>query len=148
MSLASAIESETALYLYSRGLYELKSGNPQTAIDSLEQALAIFEQLNIQISINRCLIALTQAEIQLASESGTEDSSGPWMVRLESHARKKDYPGIQMHAALMRAEFLAKQGRKEEAQEVLQDALDILDSPSVKTLRKKIKKMIDELCVA
>jgi predicted RNA polymerase sigma factor len=70
------------------------------------------------------------------------------MVRLESHARKKDYPGIQMHAALMRAEFLAKQGRKEEAQEVLQDALDILDSPSVKTLRKKIKKMIDELCVA
>jgi tetratricopeptide (TPR) repeat protein len=148
LSLASAIESETALYLYSRGLYELKSGNPQTAIDSLEQALAIFEQINIQISINRCLIALTQAEIQLASESGTEDSSGPWMVRLESHARKKDYPGIQMHAALMRAEFLAKQGRKEEAQEVLQDALDILDSPSVKTLRKKIKKMIDELCVA
>lgn len=148
LSLESAYEYDQADYLYGRGLYELKSGNPQTAIESLEQALTIYEQLNIQIGINRCLIALTQAEIQLAGESGSEDSSGSWMVRLESHARKKDYPGIQMHAALLRAEFLVKQGRKAEAQEVLQDALDILDSPTVKTLRTKIQKMLDDLIIA
>jgi tetratricopeptide (TPR) repeat protein len=148
LSLESAVEDDQATFLYGRGLYELKSGDPQTAIDTLEQALAINEQLNIQTAINRCLIALTQAEIQLASRSGKEDSSGPWMVRLESHARKKDYPGIQMHAALLRAEFLVKQGRKEEAQKVLQDALNILDSPTVKTLRKKIKEKIDDLVVA
>ena len=70
------------------------------------------------------------------------------MVRLESHARKKDYPGIQMHAALLRAEFLAKQDRKNEAREVLQDALEILDSPMVKTLRIKIQKMLDDLVIA
>ncbi len=148
LSLESANERDQADYLYGRGFHELKSGNPQTAIDSLEQALSIYEQLNQQVDINPCLIALTKAEIQHSSESGTEDSSGPWMVRLESHARKKDYPGIRMHAALLRAEFYVKQGRKEEAQEVLRNALSILDSPSVKTLRKRIKEMLDALCVA
>ena len=148
LSLESAAEEDQALLLYGRGFYELKSGNPQAAIDSLEQALSINEQLNTQIAINRCLIALTQAEIQLASESGTQDCSGPWMVRLETHARKKDYPGIQMQAALLRAEFLMKQGRKVEAQQVLRDALDILDSPTVKTLRTKIEKMLDDLIIA
>jgi tetratricopeptide (TPR) repeat protein len=148
LSLESATEDDQALFLHGRGLYELKSGNHQAAIDSLEQALLIFEQLNKQIGINRCLIALTQAEMQLASKSKTEDTSGPWMVRLESHARKKDYPGIQMHAALLRAEFFAKQGRKEEAQEVLQEALTILDSPTVSTLRTRIQKMLDDLIIA
>ncbi len=147
LSLASAIEEDAADYQYSRGLHELKSGNPQVAIDSLEQALIIYEQLNIQIAINRCLIAMTQAEIQLADESSKDDSSGPWMVRLESHARKRNYPGIQMHAALLRADFLVKQCRKPEAREVLQDALDILDSPTVKTLRTRIQKMLDDLIV-
>ena len=148
LSLQSAAEEDQVCLLYGRGLYELKSKNPQAAIDNLEKALSISEQLNTQITVNRCLIALTQAEIQLASKSGTDDCSGPWMVRLESHARKKEYPGIQMHAAILRAEFLMKQGRKIEAQQVLQDALDILDSPTVKTLRTKIKKMLDDLIIA
>ncbi|MFW9961874.1 MAG: hypothetical protein ACFFDV_12715 [Candidatus Thorarchaeota archaeon] len=148
LSLTSANEPDQAQFLYGRGLYELKSGNPRAAIESLEQALSINEQLNSQIGINRCLIALTEAEIQIAGESGEEDTSGPWMVRLESHARKKDYPGIQMHAALLRAEFLVKQGRKEKAHEVLQDALDILDSSTVKTLRTRIQKMLDDLIIA
>lgn len=147
LSLESAYENDQATYLHIRGFHELKSGNPQAAINILEQALLIFEFLNIQAGINQILIALTQAEIQLASEFGADDSSGPWMVRLESHARKRDYPGIQMHAALFRAEFYVKRDRMKEAQEVLQDALNILDSPSVKSLRKKIKDFIEELYV-
>jgi tetratricopeptide (TPR) repeat protein len=147
LSLESATEDDQADFLYGRGLFELRSGSAQTAIESLEKALSIIEQLNIQIAINRCLIALTKAEIQLASKSGTDDSSGPWMVKLESHARKKDYPGIQMHAGLLRAQFLMKQNRAAEAREALQDALAILDSPSVATMRTKIKNMLDEIII-
>ncbi|MHA3962108.1 MAG: tetratricopeptide repeat protein [Candidatus Thorarchaeota archaeon SMTZ1-45] len=148
LSLESAADFDQALFLEGRGIHELKSGDPQAAIASLEQALAVVEPLNLHIGINRCLVALTQVEIQLADESSKDDSSGPWMVRLESHAQKRDYPGIQMQAALLRAEFLVKQGRKSEAREVLQDALEILDSPTVKTLRTRIQNMLGDLIVA
>ena len=53
-----------------------------------------------------------------------------------------------MHAALLRAEFFTKQGRMDEAKDVLQDALAILDSPTVKTLRNKIEKKIGEIAVS
>jgi tetratricopeptide (TPR) repeat protein len=147
-SLQTASDNNHLLYLYSRGLYEFTSGMSSDALQTLNEALSLAEILNIQIMINRLLIALTQTEIQLADEAGDEDSSGPWMVRLESHARKKDYPGIQMHAALLRAQFFVKQRRNEEAKEVLCNALEILDSPTVKTLRTKIQKMLDALVIA
>lgn len=148
MSLESATEIHRWNYLYNRGLLELKSGEPHSALETIEQGILTIEPLNFQIAINRALIALTKAEIQLADESDDVDSSGPWMVRLESHARKKNYPGIQMHAALLRAEFFTKKKRKEDAKEVLRNALEILDSPTVKTLRSKIRKMLDDLVVA
>ena len=116
--------------------------------EEVSSEVAYIGALKIQIQINRILIALTQSEIQLTDESTDDDTSGPWMVKLESHVRRKDYPGIRMHAALLRAQFLAKQGRNEEAKEVLYNALEILDSPTVKTLRSKIQKMLDDLIIA
>ena len=148
MSLKSGTELEMAHYLHIRGLFELASELPSEAMKTLEEALSVIEPLNIQVLINRILIALTKAEIESVFESSSEDSSGPWMLRLESHARKKAYLGIQMQAALLRAEFYAKRGRNDEAKEVLQNALTILDSPTVKTIRNKIKKMLDDLVVA
>ena len=148
LSIESASEIDQARYMLMRSIHDISAGNPQDAITSLEQALSIHESLNIQAAINTDLIALTEAEIQMVEDSSFEDSSGPWMVRLESHARKMGYPGIQMQAALLRAQFFVKQGRKDEARNVLQEALEILDSPTVKTLRGRIKMMLDDLRVA
>jgi hypothetical protein len=50
-----------------------------------------------------------------------------------------------MEAALLRAEYYIKTKRTDQAREVLQEALTILDSPTVKTLRSKIEKMITNL---
>jgi tetratricopeptide (TPR) repeat protein len=147
LSLESASEFDQAQYLHARGLHELKSGNTQAGIDSLVQSLSIVELLNNQMYTNRILISLSKAEIQLVGDIESEDASHQWITRLEHHARKKEYPGILMHAALLRAKLFAKQGRIEEAQEVLKEALTILDSPSVKSLRVEIKNMLDGLIV-
>jgi tetratricopeptide (TPR) repeat protein len=148
LSIESASEMDQARYLLMRGIHNIKDGAPQDAIMNIEQALSIHESLNSQAAINMDLLALTEIEIQLVEESSSEDSSGPWMVRLESHARKKGYPGIQMQAALLRAEFFVKHGRKDEARTVLQEALEILDSPTVKTLRGRINTMLEDLLAA
>jgi hypothetical protein len=73
------------------------------------------------------------------------ESSGPWMTRLEAHAREKNYPGIKMQHALLKAEYQEMIGEAEAAQLTLQDALTFTDSPGVKTLRTRIVKRLRDL---
>jgi hypothetical protein len=80
-----------------------------------------------------------------SKSKGEIESSGQWMTRLEVHSREKNFPGIKMQHALLKAEYQTQIGETEAAQLTLQDALTFTDSPGVKTLRKRILKKIDEL---
>jgi hypothetical protein len=67
------------------------------------------------------------------------------MNRLDSHAKKKNYHGIRMQHALLKAEYQDQIGATKSAQLTLQDALTFTDSLGVKTLRERILKKLDEL---
>jgi tetratricopeptide (TPR) repeat protein len=140
-------DPDLAMYNHILGIYELAKGDTEAALTTLAQALVEFERLNLQLSINRCLISLAKAEIEsfqesLASLITTSDS---WMSRLEKHAREKDYPGIKIQHALLKAECQAMIEEKEAAILTLKDALTYSDSPGVKTLRKRINERLEEL---
>ncbi|MGD9395700.1 MAG: hypothetical protein PVJ05_04665 [Candidatus Thorarchaeota archaeon] len=135
-------------YNFVSGLLELSLGNleegMQYIVDSLDEA----ERLKYQVYVNSALITLTKAEILMTKRSkgqGDLESSGPWMTRLGIHSREKDYPGIKMQHALLKAEYQTHIGETEAALMTLRDALTFTDSLGVKTLRERILKRLDEL---
>ncbi|MFW9910796.1 MAG: hypothetical protein ACFFEF_19750, partial [Candidatus Thorarchaeota archaeon] len=130
---------------YVNGLLELAEGRTLDGIESLEEALEIFDRIKMDIHAVPCLIALARAEVEKYDISGDLDTSGPWMTKLEQRARERDYPGILMEHALLKAEFQIKQGASEAARKTLTDALDIYDSPSIRTLRKRIEERFQSL---
>ncbi|MFW9968086.1 MAG: tetratricopeptide repeat protein [Candidatus Thorarchaeota archaeon] len=130
------------------GLYEMAVGETANGMQMIEKAVEIGRRLSIQTYVNRCLIDLTKAEIELY-EIDTDDldprDSGPWMRELEKEASDKQLTGILIQHALLKAEFRLKLKQTEAARETLEAALDISDQPSVKTLRGRILKQLDNL---
>ncbi|MHA2003465.1 MAG: tetratricopeptide repeat protein [Candidatus Thorarchaeota archaeon] len=141
-------EDRLGLYYYISGLLELSRGELHSAIETLKEAEEVFERTKWPSRHNRTLLALARAELAIAAESSeiTEGfATGPWMKKLENRARERDYPGIAMDAAILKADFHSRQGRYLDARQILEDALDISDSPGVRTLSAKISERIKEL---
>jgi tetratricopeptide (TPR) repeat protein len=148
MSFRSGHETVLGQYYYVLGLNELATGEPETALQTLVQALDIYERQNILLYVVYCLLALTEAELAIAkknSSAADADSSGPWMSRLRKLAADHDLPGIMIYHNLIKSEFQLLQGRADSARECLQDALAVPDSPGMKTLRKKVLSKIQML---
>ncbi len=148
MSLKSGQESVLGQYYYVLGLYEMRAGDPKTAIQTLQQALDIYQRLNILLYVIYCLLALTEAELTIVKSSDSvmnAFSSDSWMSKLWKLAVDYDLPGIMMCHELMRSELLLKQEKTNSAREILENALSISNSPGVRTLREKILSKIQML---
>ena len=124
------------------------SGEPARAIETLRGALEICERTKTQEYTNRTLLALVRAEVELFKLVGgdeTSDTSGQWMTYLEDIARSKNLPGILIQHSLLKADFHLAQERVDEARNTLIQALDIYNSPGVKSLQKQILEKIKEI---
>ena len=140
-------EFELGLYYHGAGVIERTKTNYQAALDFFEKAKEIFDRLTVGYH-NIILLDLAQTEILNSSQSIDSKQSviqGKWLLRLEKHAIDRNLPGLRMQAAMLKAEFYAKHKLFRDARAILVDALDITDSPGVKTLRKMIKSRILEL---
>ncbi len=138
-------EDHLGLYKYVSGLLDCAEGRILEGISNLEEAFNIFDQNSNEVLAVPCLVDLARAEVTKYDVGGDLDTSGSWLLRLEQRARERDYPGILMEHALLKAEFQMKQGVPEVAKKTLTDALNIYDSPSVKTLRTMIEERIQSL---
>ena len=141
-------DQEQYNYQFVTGLFELATNNLEAGFQSLAEALKEAERLSYQASVNNILLELTKAEVRNFNKlkhGSTAESSGAWMTRFGIHAREKNYPGIKMQHALLKAEYQEKIGESEAALLTLQDALTFTDSLGVKTLRQRILKRLDEL---
>jgi tetratricopeptide (TPR) repeat protein len=141
-------EREVSIYYLVSGLYEIAIGEPATAIETLKSALEICERTQTAIYINRCVLALANAEIavyRLEGGDDTAESAGPWMSYLEERAVEKNLPGLRMQHAMLQADFRILQKRREEAREILIAALDIYNSPGVRSLQKQVLEKIRQI---
>jgi tetratricopeptide (TPR) repeat protein len=150
ISLRSGQEGMLATYYYTHGVYDIASGDFLSGVDLLTRALEICDRITrSQRLINRCLLALTKAEIELFETQDQKetdpDDSGPWMTRLGQEARKKGFPGIQLQHALLKAEFQEKIGLSDVAMETLDLALSSASSPGTKSLQQQINDKIENL---
>ncbi|MHA2140048.1 MAG: hypothetical protein ACXADC_02655 [Candidatus Thorarchaeota archaeon] len=145
MALASGHEDEIGWYYYVSGLYELASGELETAIQTLLTAMRSGERLNFVILKNRCLLAIADAEIQLTSPIVAQKESTKWLTALQQHADENSLPGIQLQCAMLKSKLHVKLGMKEEAKRVLERTLARHTSPGLKSLRKMIRKQINAI---
>ncbi|MFW9812943.1 MAG: hypothetical protein ACFFF9_10840 [Candidatus Thorarchaeota archaeon] len=146
--LKSGSDVVMADYYFVQGNYHMAINDIDLAFEYLEKSLEIYETIGIEIFINRCLLALTRAEIAQAARTkvgADPESSGRWMSKLKTHAEKKNYPGIRMQHALLKAEYQSIMDDYESSRETLVAALKIYESLSVKSLRKKIQDRITEI---
>jgi tetratricopeptide (TPR) repeat protein len=143
--LQKGAEIELFQYNHVFGLYEIAKGNLDTGLQSMADALAEAERLNVDSEVNSILLSLTKAEVRNIEGGGTIDSSGQWMTRYGIHAREKNYRGIMMLHALLKAEYQEMIGEPEAARLTLKDALTFTDSLGVVTLRKRIMKRLEEI---
>ena len=140
-------EDILGLFKYANGILEVSEGRTLEGMTNLEEAFDIFEQSSNQLLSVPCLVDLARVEVKNYDIGGDLDTSGPWMSKLEQRARERDYPGILMEHALLKAEFQMKQGAPEAAKKTFAEALTIYDSPSVRTLRKKIEERLQSLAI-
>ena len=147
----SGYDTQLVQYQHINGVCELLRGELHAALHTLSEALAEYERQSMSVyalpGITRCLLSLTEAEMKIASKSRERnpETSGQWMDRLGTHARERNYLGIRMQHALLKAEYQAICGNREAALLTLKDALTFSDSIGVKTLRERIVKQIDKL---
>ncbi|MFW9813805.1 MAG: tetratricopeptide repeat protein [Candidatus Thorarchaeota archaeon] len=140
-------EDHLALYHFVSGLYDMAKGEFANAMGTLEQAYEIIYPMERLTYLNEILITLASVELALLSQSLGSDGvmTGKWLSTLENHARTFEMPGVVMQASLLRSEAFKSQGQLQDARETLQRALELSDSPGVKTLRKRIKDHIQEI---
>jgi tetratricopeptide (TPR) repeat protein len=100
---------------------------------------------------NVCLLNLTEIEIELLTDDSlnkNSDSAGPWMTKLEEHAKKNDLPGIAARALLLKAELRRKQGRFDDMRTLLKQVQETAKSPSMKYLNDLAISMFPDIIVA
>jgi len=126
------------------GYIEKAKGNLETAMFHFERGLEIAEKINYQNRINSCLIGLVKTEIamfEVDESNDLLDTSGPWMKLLQSEISRKDLPGIQGILLLLKTELRLKQGRIDEASNLLKDIRSIAKNPGLKYLGRKADEL-------
>ncbi|MFW9958999.1 MAG: hypothetical protein ACFFCT_13090 [Candidatus Odinarchaeota archaeon] len=139
-SLKTGSESIIAENLIVAGHIEKAKGNLADAMYHFERGLEVAEKINYQNRINSCLIGLVKSEIaMLESTDATAllERSGPWMKLLQAETDKKDLPGIQGILLLLKTDLRLKQGRKDEANELLKEIRSIAKKPGLSYLNDK-----------
>ena len=144
VALKSGFEHILASSYLVQGLLEKSQGDLKDADLSITRALETYERHSDQTGINDCLLRLAEIEVESFSANdenrhvGSREKALPLLIDV---ARTKDYPGILGLALLLKAELLIKQGRTEDAGELLREVHELAEHPETSFLTDKIDKL-------
>ena len=133
-------EMALGVWYFISGLLDWKEGDLESALHNLRQAYDINKRANRQIRLNWCLVHLALLELELfnpTKENNQNEVSGPWMKRYEEIAHEDKAPGHFARLLLMKAELRMKQGRHEEANELVSSAINLTEREATAYLHQK-----------
>lgn len=138
--LKAGLESMIAVEYMLIGLLEQAKGDYDSAFDSLKNALNINSRNGRHNRVTSCLIKLAETEVlafQPNSVNHEDDVSGKWLAKLKKYGNEMDLPGVQGIAKYLLGELRLKQGRNLEAQEYIEEVLEMSKLPGLAFLKEK-----------
>ncbi|MHA1850714.1 MAG: hypothetical protein ACTSW8_05575 [Candidatus Thorarchaeota archaeon] len=134
------IESMIAVEYMLNGLLEQVRGNYDSALDNLVTAMNVNRRNGRHNRVISCMIKLAETEVlafQANSVNHDDDFSGKWLARLEKCGDEMDLPGVKGIVRYLRGALRLKQGRILEAQECIEEVLEMSKLPGLAFLREK-----------
>jgi len=132
---------ETALgRLYTEEAHLLRAkGDLESAMDSVAKALDINERASRQLRVRFNIVSLVEMEIELykpTKDNRDDEYSGPWMKRLAKEVEMNDIPGFYGRFLVLKSELRMRQGRHDEAEEILDSAIEMTDNTAMRFLHR------------
>ena len=124
--------------------FEKARGDLESAMDYVERALEIYDRASRQLRVRVCLRQLVELELELfmpTKQNRMDEHSGKWMKRFQREVEINDIPGFEARLMLMKSELRMRQGRHEEAEQLLDDVISFTDG---KTMRFAHKKAVEK----
>jgi tetratricopeptide (TPR) repeat protein len=139
-----------ALEIYLQGGY-LISGEIDMAeerhLDAMhifEKSYEIAERIGRQDRLNSSLLRATECELALFEsneDTQSAESSGLWMERLEREVAEKNIPGIRGRLLLLKSELRLKQGRRDDAETLLNEVRIMAANPRMSYLDEMVSAL-------
>ncbi|MHA2157967.1 MAG: tetratricopeptide repeat protein [Candidatus Thorarchaeota archaeon] len=134
--------------LYSiTSLFERARGDLESAMDYVERALEIYDRASRQVRVRLCLQNLVKMELELfmpTKQNRMDEFSGKWMKRLEQEVEINDIPGFKARLMLLISELRIRQGRHDEAEQLLDDVISFTDGKTMRFVHKKAVEKREE----
>jgi tetratricopeptide (TPR) repeat protein len=119
-------------------------GDMESAMDSYQRELDINERAGRQLRVRFSLVRLVKMEVEMFTptrENRDDEYSGPWMKRLEEEVENNDIPGIYGNFLLLQSELRMRQGRHDEAEDILDSAIELTDNSAMRFLHREALAM-------
>jgi tetratricopeptide (TPR) repeat protein len=120
--------------------FERARGDLESAMDYVERALEIYDRASRQLRVRMSLLNLVELELELfmpTKQNRIDEFSGKWMKRLEQEVEINDIPGFEARLMLMKSELRMRQGRHDEAEQLLHDVISFTDGETMRFIHKK-----------
>ena len=150
LALKSGESSGIMYHRIAEGILYKAECNHDAAIDCFSDVLNSIGVESGFIWHNICLLNLVEIEIKMLDEESLDeksDSSGPWMQKLEEHAKKNDLPGVAAQSMILKAKLRHRQGQYDEVRKILKEVKKIAQAPSMKFLNDVIISKFPDIIV-
>ena len=140
LNIQNGLEIALGFEYMTNGLLERAKGDFDSAFHSFEAALEINERNHRFNRMIYCLMLLAETEVaafEPTTRNRDSEVSGEWMEQFDRSAREKELPGYIGYTLCLKSELRLKQGRHDEAQQLISETLRMSSNPSIGFLRDK-----------
>jgi tetratricopeptide (TPR) repeat protein len=147
MALKVGRDYSMAGFYYATGIFEKAQGNYEDAKFQFLEALKIYENQPRQNSVNLCIYRLAELDVESYDHGHMVlfDLSESWLAKLEQISRDNDYPGFLGLALLLKVRLCIKQGKLNEAYELLDEVIEISQNTGTRFLGKIIEDKFEDI---
>ena len=132
------------------GTLDKAESNFDSAVINFKEVLKYYEEDPVPLLQNICFLNLTEIEIEMLTEESLDEkieSSGPWMKKLEEHAKTNDLPGVAAQSKILKAKLRHRQGQYDEVRKILKEVQEIAQAPSMKYLNDMLISKFPDIIV-
>lgn len=132
------------------GLLDKAEEQFENAVINFKKALDSNAENLTPLFQNICLLNLTEIEIDTLADSALQednDSSGPWMMKLEEQVQEHDFPGIAAQSMILKAKLRYRQGKYDDVRKILKEVQETAKTPSMRYLNDMMISKFPDMIV-